>query len=175
VETVAPIWSSPTEAWKRVFNSPIESGLRIAIILSEIYPEERDLQQLIQLDYLLVHSGDMGDGPPSIHPAHPYRASELHLRRPLVEQGLAMMLSKSIIECSMTPSGVVYRAGTWSLPFLNELQSAYTQQLKLSAKWIATKYAIMPPQELARKLKDQFQQWGAEFSPTTLALTESDH
>lgn len=173
METVAPIWSSAPEAWMRVFNSPIECGLRIAIILSEIYPEERDLQQLIQLDYLLVHSGDMGDGPPSIHPAHPYRASELHLRRPLVEQGLAMMLSKSIIECSMTPSGIAYRAGTWSLAFLNDLQSAYTQHLKLSAKWIASKYALMPPQELASKLKSQFQQWGAEFSPTTLALTES--
>jgi hypothetical protein len=84
-----------------------------------------------------------------------------------------MMLSKSIVECSVTPSGIAYRAGTWSLAFLNDLQSAYTQQLKLSAKWIASKYALMPPQELASKLKSQFQQWGAEFSPTTLALNES--
>lgn len=174
MEAVAPIWSNDPVAWKRVFNSPIECGLRIALILTEVYPQDCDLQELIQLDYLLVHSGDMPNGPQSIHPSHPYRATELHLRRPLVEQGLAMMLSKSVVECTMSPKGITYHAGTWALTYLNELESTYTQQLRQTAKWLAESYARIPKEELAKRLNMQSRQWGAEFSPTTLALADSN-
>ena len=73
----------------------------MTILLVEAFPIECDLQRLIQYDYLLVHSSDVPDGPPSIHPANPYRSSELHVRRQMIEKGIAMMLSKSIIECTL--------------------------------------------------------------------------
>ena len=41
-----------------VFNNPIESALRSLVLLVEHYPNSLDLQRLIYLDYLLVHSAD---------------------------------------------------------------------------------------------------------------------
>ena len=42
------------------FNSPLEAGLRSTAILEAAYPERYDLQRLVQLDYLVVHSADTG-------------------------------------------------------------------------------------------------------------------
>lgn len=76
----APPQSSP-------FNSPLETGLRSVAILAEACPDEFDLQRLLYLDYLVVHSSD-ADGPTSLHPNTPLRNGELLVRRGLIERGL---------------------------------------------------------------------------------------
>lgn len=134
---------------------------------------ECELQRLIHYDYLLVHSGDVPNGLPSIHPGHPFRVGELHVRRQLIERGLSMMLSKSIIECSMSPQGIFYRAGDWSLAFLESLHSAYTKQLVTTAKWINHQFASFSDEQLSALLNSESQQWGAEFSSTTRALSDA--
>lgn len=48
-------------------------------------------------DYLLVHSADVPDGPPSIHPAVPYRGGELLVKRDAIRSGLDLMVSPELI------------------------------------------------------------------------------
>jgi hypothetical protein len=69
----------------RLFNTPLECGFRLAIILDAVSGEP-DLQRLVSYDYLLVHSGDVEGGPASLHPAVPFRGTELLVKRELVRQ-----------------------------------------------------------------------------------------
>lgn len=75
------------------FNSPLETGLRALAMLVSAYPNSFDLQRLADFDYIIVHSGDL-DGPASMHPPLPLRASELIVRREIVNAGLALMMSR---------------------------------------------------------------------------------
>ena len=68
------------------FNSYLETGVRSLIILVVAFPTLFDLQRLVEMDYLVVHSGDIG-GPKSLHAALPLRVGELLIRRGLIENG----------------------------------------------------------------------------------------
>jgi len=61
---------------RRLFNTPLECGLRMLFVLSACSPTKLDLQRLITYDYLIVHSGDVADSPDSLHPAVPFRGTE---------------------------------------------------------------------------------------------------
>ena len=69
----------------RLFNTPIESGLRMLILLADAAPTGCDLQRLAIYDYLLVHSDDVTGGPPSLHPPSPFRSGELLVRGELLQ------------------------------------------------------------------------------------------
>src|SRR5262245_41381594 len=89
------------------FNTPLETGIRSIALLAAVYPRSFDLQRMVGLDHLVVHTGDVG-GPKSLHPAVPFRSAELLVRRNLIERGLLLMLSRKLIERRAAPSGVVY-------------------------------------------------------------------
>jgi len=84
------------DAWQFVYNTPLECGLRCAALLLAAYPTHCDLQRLVQYEYLLVHSGDVPEGPTSLHPAAPHRSGELLVRRALVERGILFMMSRNL-------------------------------------------------------------------------------
>src|ERR1035438_1081158 len=92
----------------QTFNSPIETGVRALILLAESYPDQLDLQRLLEFDYILVHTKDV-DGPPSIHPALPLRSGELLVRRQLIERGLMLMMSGGLVGRYATPNGLRIR------------------------------------------------------------------
>src|SRR5579862_5090182 len=85
------------DAWRFIFNTPLECGLRCAALLLATYPSTCDLQRLVQYEYLLVHSGDVRQGPPSLHPAAPHRSGELLVRRALIERGILFMMSRQVV------------------------------------------------------------------------------
>ena len=60
----------------------------------------------------------------------------LIVRRPLVEQGIQMMMSRSLITAEYTAAGIYHYAGDWALVFVNQLQSRYVAQLQDRAKWV---------------------------------------
>ena len=48
------------------------------------------------LDHVLVHTGDFG-GPPSVHPASPYRVAEPYVRRKLIQRSLVLFRSRELV------------------------------------------------------------------------------
>src|SRR3954470_12842134 len=99
-----------TARWiPRPFNSPFEHGLRMLFVLDAARGESADIQRLISYDYLLVHSGDVPGGPESLHPAVPFRGSELLVKRDLVRSGLDLMFARELVEKRLTEQGIVYR------------------------------------------------------------------
>src|SRR5437016_4058437 len=94
----------------QLFNTPLECGFRMLFVLDAASPQYADLQRLINFDYLLVHSGDVEGGPASLHPAVPFRGSELLVKRQLVSSGLDLMFARELIEKSTSARGIMYRA-----------------------------------------------------------------
>jgi hypothetical protein len=116
------------------FNSPLETGIRSLAILVAAHPASFDLERLVEMDYLVVHSGDV-NGPESLHAALPMRAGELLVRRGLIEKGLLLMMSRNLIQRILAEDGFNYVAGDAAAPFLASLTSIYSLSLKKRAQW----------------------------------------
>jgi len=160
--------SDSRNAWNGVFNTPLESGLRSTALLLEAYPDSFDVQRLCQYDYLVVHSGDVEGGPPSIHPATPHRSGELLVRRQIVEAGLEFMVYRGVIQRAFTQHGIGYVAGEYAVLFLSSLASEYTSKLRDRAAWVVERFAGLSDEELKAYIKSHLSQWGAEFVRTAL-------
>jgi hypothetical protein len=152
-----------SDFWNVVFNTPLESGLRSAALLLAAFPRGCDIQRLVQYDYLIVHSGDVDNGPPSIHPATPHRSGELLVRRSLVEAGLDFMVQRSVIERTFTEHGIGFVAGPYAVVFLESLSSEYARQLRERAHWVVDRFQGMSDDDLASFMRERWSQWGAEF------------
>jgi hypothetical protein len=145
------------------FNSPFEVGFRAAVILGELYPQSCDLQRLVYFDYLLIHSGDAPNAPPSLHPATPFRSEEYAIRREVLQHGLLLMASKGIVSVIVNKAGIQYLANESTIPFLDRLISAYTLSLRERAQWLGATFATQTDEELASFFATNVGKWGSEF------------
>jgi hypothetical protein len=155
------------------FNSPLECGLRAVVLLVAAYPKELDIQRLVSYDYLLVHSGDVG-GPSSLHPAGPHRSGELLVKRPILEAGVSLMMTKSIIECIFSPYGIHYLAGNWALSFLAGIESPYCHVLRERADWVVRNFDAMSDDGLRAFIAQRWSTWGAEFELQAATLEDEE-
>lgn len=157
-----------------VFNSPIETGLRSLTLLEAGYPNAYDLERITYYDYLLVHSGDIKGGPNSIHPNTPHRSGELLIRRPIIEKGLAVMISRGLVDIDYSQSGIRYIATELSTPFLDSLQANYTRKMIDTAIWVVEIFDKQPNQKIRDLISKNLQVWGGEFIDESLVRGEND-
>lgn len=153
------------EAWGYVFNTPLECGMRCAVLLAMSSPGRCDIQRLVQYEYLLVHSSDVEGGPQSLHPPTPHRSGELLVRRALVERGVALMMAKSVICRELSAQGIRYYAGESAMPFLDMLSSSYTRDMLKAAQWVVHRFGGMSDEALSLFMRQNWTNWGSEFSP----------
>ena len=146
----------------QTFNSPIETGKRALILLAESYPQQLDLQRILEFDYIMVHTGDV-DGPPSIHPALPLRSGELLVRRQLIERGLMLLISRGLISRHATPNGFMYQAEDDAGPFIDALSAEYLDDLRNRAVWVVDRFSEMSDQDIRIMLGNVYDQWSREF------------
>jgi ABC-three component (ABC-3C) system Middle Component 2 len=144
------------------FNTPFEAGLRAVCVLVESYPRALDLPILVNLDYLVVHSGDVG-GPPSLHAPVPLRSGEMLVRRGLIERGLLLMVSRRLIERAPHVGGVFYRATDLAGPFVSNFATPYNRQLHERAEWAVAEFADIESGELSHRLSALFEPWKTQF------------
>lgn len=156
----------------KLFNGPIEAGLRSLIVLLEAYPNGLDLQRLVVLDYLLIHSGDITEGPESIHPPAPLRAGEVAVRRGLIEQGLYLYASRGLISRQLNSEGIIYLAEDSAAMFLDTMTSGYVRNLRKRAEWVFGNFGLLPDKELEAVLNESLGRWRTEF--TFLDADEDD-
>lgn len=144
------------------FNSPLETGIRSMAILVAAHPTAFDLERLVEMDYLVVHSGD-ANGPKSLHAALPMRAGELLVRRGLIEKGLLLMTSRNLTQRIPAEDGFNYIAGDAAAPFLASLTSIYSQRLKERAQWVVERFADMTTSEIRQITYRLFENWSSQF------------
>jgi hypothetical protein len=154
---------SPAGRHARLFNSTLEYGFRLLFLLDAANPQQADLQRLISYDYLLVHSGDVEDGPPSLHPAVPFRGSELLVKRDLVRSGLDLMFARELVEKRLTEQGIVYRGSQLTRAFLGLLKAPYAENLRWRAQWVIERFGSLTDEALNSFISANVGRWGAEF------------
>lgn len=144
------------------FNGPLEAGIRAVSILGAAYPQTYDLQRLVALDYLLVHTGDI-NGPENLHPPTPMQSAELLVRRKLVEQSLLLMMTRDLVEREVTPEGIKYGAGENAATFLSSVSSNYLLSLKNRAEWLVKTIDDLTDEQFRSMMLQFFDKWVEEF------------
>lgn len=144
------------------FNSALETGVRTLAVLIACYPKAQDLGRLIQYDYLIVHSADAG-GPPSLHPPLPLRSGELLVRRGLIESGLRLMMSRSLVRRELHVQGFLYSADDSAAAFLGNMKATYIDALGHRAEWVAATFDALKDDELDSIIRRLFESWTIHF------------
>lgn len=144
------------------FNSPLETGIRSLEILVAAHPETLDLERLVEMDYLVVHSGD-ADGPESLHAPLPMRAGELLVRRGLIEKGLLLMMSRNLLQRIPGEDGFNYLASETAAPFLASLAASYSHKLRERASWAVKQFADVPTTDIRKVTHQLFENWSSQF------------
>lgn len=119
-----------------LFNGPLETGIRVTILLNAAYPNQFDIETLIVLNYLVVHTSVIG-GPKSLHPNLPSQVGEILVGREKIETSLKAMCQLGLVELIPEKEGLFYRSTDDAYPFVNSLKSTYTKRLVERAEWVA--------------------------------------
>ncbi len=146
-----------------LFNNDIETGLRVLIILHAANPEAIDIQRIMYYDYLAIHSGDVENGPSSIHPATPNRTGEILVRRKIIEEGINSFVKRGLINKNFSHDGIDFCASDNASIFLDLLEEEYTNQLKHRAKWVVENFSHFSIKKLNTYMKNNLDNWGGEF------------
>lgn len=149
-------------ARQNTFNGPLETGLRVVSLLGAAYPRAYDLQRLIGMDYLLVHTGDVG-GPASLHPPAPLQSAELLVRRGVIERALLLMMTRELVDRQIGPDGIRYMAGENAGSFLSSLESDYIKDLRSRATWLVESFGTSNELDFRTMMRKLFENWVEEF------------
>lgn len=144
------------------FNSPLEAGLRSLFVLTAAYPTTFDLGRLVELDYLVVHSGDF-DGPPSLHAPVPLRSGEILIRRSLVEKGVLLLVGRGLLERQIHEDGVFFCASEISAPFVTSLTAKYNLDLWARASWAVEEFGALGALQIRERFSGLFDAWSTQF------------
>jgi hypothetical protein len=147
-----------------LFNGPLETGLRSLIVLAEFFPLKFDLQRIILLDYIIVHSGDFEPKIHSLHGRSPLQSGEVAVRRELVSRGLLLFQSRGLIERFFDQSGISYTCSEISIDFLDAFQSKYTTLLKARTSWASTNFGHLGNSEIRIAIEATASRWAGEFA-----------
>ncbi|AMV35112.1 hypothetical protein VN12_23500 [Pirellula sp. SH-Sr6A] len=154
---------SNTDTRLNLFNSPVEVGLRALVILTDIFPDACTLDRLVILDYFVIHSDDLPEGPLGLHPKTPHRSGEILVRRNTLQAGLMLFQSRGLIEIQYRKNGVCYAAMETSSSFLDAIDAEYVTDLRNRSAWLNSTLGNMPDVELHSVVQSNLGVWGAEF------------
>ncbi len=161
--------SDHAESLPRLFNSVFETGVRAVFVLVAAYPESLDLEDLIALDHLVVHSEDVG-GPNSLHPATRTHATEMLVRRKLVHDGLLLMQGRSLVDRLANSEGILYRAGDEARNFVSYLTTPYFEQLRQAAAYLASLRKELGRSDFNQLVEEQLERWAIQFQSAAGAV-----
>lgn len=156
-----------------IFNSALETGMRSICILAVDLSNKFDLQQLLALDHIVVHTGDIENAPPSLHPNILQRSGELLVRRPLVENGLVLMESKMLVHKVITPDGFFYCATELASVFIENLTNEYIKELSHRAQWAVSMYNDYGDRLFSEIFNSAFDRWRNEFQLADISIAKN--
>ena len=156
-----------------IFNSALETGVRSICILVADLSNKFDIQQLLALDHIVVHTGDIENAPPSLHPNILQRNGELLVRRPLIENGLVLMESKRLVQKVITPDGFYYCATELASAFIESLTNEYIKELSQRAQWAVTMYNDYGDRLFSEIFNSAFDRWRNEFQTAEMSIAKN--
>lgn len=156
----------------QVFNSEIEVGIRVLVLLERSSVTKHSLQRLCIYDYMLLHAGDIDLRQSNIHPSHPYRSSEYPIKFQIIEKAIYLLISRKLIDVYVDNGGITYGCTSRTKWFLDAFESEHIKKMKHTAEWINTKYSVATDEELSILMKQKITKWGDEFKQEILIDSE---
>jgi len=156
----------------QVFNSEIEIGIRVLVLLERSKLLKHSLQRLCVYDYILLHARDIDLSQSNIHPVHPYRSSEYPIKFQMIEQAIYFLISRKLIDVYTDEDGINYGCNERTKWFLNAFESEYIKKLKHTAEWINARFSGSTDEELSILIKQRIAKWGDEFNQEILIASE---
>ena len=114
-----------------------------------------------------MHSGDVDKETASLHPAVPFRGSELLVKRDLVRRALDLMFARELVEKKLSKTGIAYAASPLTAAFIDLLKSDYSAELRQRAEWVAVRFGSIDDHDLRVFMAENIGRWGAEFERMT--------
>jgi len=121
--------------YKQGFNSPIEIGTRVALILTAL-GQKKTIDELVMLDYALLYSEEFG-GPENLHPALPNHVAEIAHRREFMPEAIQFFAERGLIDISIENTGHFYQHNENTLDFVSCLQASYYKRSWVRLNWMA--------------------------------------
>ncbi|KGL40495.1 hypothetical protein HCA64_01305 [Listeria booriae] len=142
-----------------LLNSPIELGLRIIILLETVENADFDVDDILLLDYYVLHINDFDSKLKSIHPAIPNRENEIFVRRKSIQDSLLFLESLNLIKTNYTANGITYARNSMNNNFSDYLESPYASKLKRNIEEIKGENTEILIRNLKVSLFDNPQLW----------------
>lgn len=146
---------------QQIFNTAEEVGVRLMMLLCAC-EKQHSLESLIYLDYIILHSKDIG-GPKSLHAEIPYRKGELLVKRSLIQKALNHYVVKGLIDKNFEPTGIRYSSNKLSQKYLDCFNSIYFKKLRKIASWISTNIDFETESKLKVLVENENNVAGVEF------------
>jgi hypothetical protein len=160
------------DGYIQIFNSPIEVGIRVLVLLDRSTNTRHSLQRLCIYDYILLHAGDIDLSQNNIHPLHPYRSSEYPIKHQIIKNAIYLLITRRLINVFVDKYGITYGCNVRTKWFLDFLESEYIKKLKRTAEWIDAKFSESTDEELSILMKQKITKWGDEFNQEVLIGSE---
>lgn len=122
-----------------IYNTPIEVGSRIAMILNCLDDKTLDLDQLAFLDFVLIYSEEF-KGPSNLHPVVPNYLAELPHKRATLHESLDLFISRGLINKLYSKEGILYQANDLTHEFVSCLKSKYYKMAWTNLIWIENNF-----------------------------------
>lgn len=119
---------------KDLYNSPVEIGARIVLLLEGL-AREVDLDELIFLDYAAIYSSDF-QGDASLHPVLLNRLAELVRRREILPGAIKLFTAKGLMTSQVDERGVRYSITSAGSKFAAKLTTEYHAGFRRHVSWI---------------------------------------
>jgi hypothetical protein len=120
----------------QIFNSNVELGTRVAMVLSSMEGQKFDIDELVLLDYALLYSREFG-GPDNLHPPVPNHLAEIAQRRELLPDSLLFFLKKGLIDVHYGENGKYFSANANTISFISCLSSGYFIKIWERLSWLS--------------------------------------
>lgn len=153
---------SMQKSTQKVYNTPLEIGLRMLVILNELGAKGGDLDQIMYFDFLSLNTKDIG-GPESIHAPVPKRGVQVYARKNLMQKGGNLLLSKELIDFRIDEHGFSYGINEVGKAFLTYFTSDYFREFSDRVNWVHQKFNNYSSEKLETFINENLSNWGGEF------------
>ncbi|MHA3080160.1 ABC-three component system middle component 2 [Acinetobacter sp. ANC 5502] len=130
-----------------IFNTSLELGVRMVYLLGALYPRGADIHKLVYLDYAVIYSSDFG-GPSSLHTLVPFRWGEFTNKKDALEDGIVLMLNRSLIDVIIDDDGINYYIGDNGPSIISVMNNEYSKKLINRCEWVAKTFGSYSEDEL---------------------------
>lgn len=113
-----------------ILNSSLETALRILMLLKSNSRDQLDVDEILFLDYFILHINDFNSNMQSIHPSIPNRENEIFIRRQAIQQAILLLESRRLIDINYTLTGIRYSSNDLTSSFVDYFESPYVEKLQ---------------------------------------------